>query len=133
MKLLKVAGSTFALLIAVLIGVVCFVAYQAEYYQIHLGRPLDRDLGFEHGSPYVFFGESSREVFTLHPIPGGILATAGVRDSDIPIDFSITAFYNYLHRNRGSQVTVRVMDGGDGPPANQRLIRTTTFLVPPAK
>src|SRR6266404_3824286 len=131
-KIIAVVGVTVALLIAEIVGSFVLVAHDADLYQERLGQPLERELGFRHGSPYIHFGSTSREVFTLHPTPDGVLARAGVRDGDIPIDFGITGFYKHLHRSRGSQVTVRLMDGGDGPPKSKRAIRTTTFYVPPA-
>src|SRR6266480_5865553 len=104
MKLFTIIAITSALLIAALVGSIAFVAHEAELYQEQLGQPLERELGFQHGSPYIHFGSTSREVFTLHPTPDGVLARAGVRDGDIPIDFGITGFYKHLHRSRGSQV-----------------------------
>jgi hypothetical protein len=132
MKLLKVAGVTLALLVAALVVAIAFVVSEATLYQSRLGPALERELGFAHGSPYVRLGERRQEVFTLHPTPGGTLAAAGVRNGDIVRDFSITGFYKHLHLSRGSQVTIRVMDGGDGPPADRRAVRTISFSVPPA-
>ena len=130
MKRIKIAGITVAVLLVAVIAAFAFQVHEARSYQERLGPPLERELGFRHGSPYVHFGDSVREVFTLHPTPTGVLANSGVRDGDIPLDFSITGFYKHLYRNRGSKVTVRVMDGGDGPPKDQRAIRSVTFSVP---
>jgi hypothetical protein len=129
-KIIAIVGVAVVLLIAALVGRFIFVVHEAELYQERLGQPLERELGFQHGSPYIRFGSTRREVFTLHPAPDGVLARAGVRDGDIPIDFSITGFYKHLYRSRGSQVTVRLMDGSDGPPKSKRAIRTATFYVP---
>jgi hypothetical protein len=133
MKLIHIVGISAASFLLALGGMFAFTLYEANLYQGRVGRSLSHDLGFTPGSPYVHFGDSSREVFTLHPLPGGVLATSGVRDGDIPWGFSITGFYKHLHRNRGSQVTIRLMDGGSGPPKDQRAIRFVSFYIPPAK
>ena len=133
MKLLKTATITCVLLVAAFIVFGVYVSSEAEEYQVRLGKPLESELGFAHGSPYIRNGESRLEVFTLHPVPGGALATAGVRNGDIPLDFGITGLYKHLHRNRGSEVTIRVVDGGDGPPLEQRTVRNIVLRVPPAR
>jgi hypothetical protein len=130
MKLLKVLGTSVALLAAALVAFLLYTTQQAYHYQSVLGSVLDRDLGFRHGSPYFSFGDDSFEVFTLHPLTGGPMHAAGVRDSDIVLDHSITGFYRTLHEHRGSTIAFRVTDGGDGIPMNQRPVRTVTLSIP---
>jgi hypothetical protein len=129
----KIVGIGLAILAAAFVGFAWYVTSQAELYQTTLGPALERELGFAHGSPYVRLGEQREEVFTLHPVPGGVLAAAGLRSGDIVRNFGITGFYKHLHQNRGAEVTVLVMDGGNGPPADQRAVRKIVFRVPPAK
>ena len=56
---LKIALSGFGALVAVSV----FMMAQAWYYQAHIGRTLDTELGFTHGSPYVRCGTEKREDF----------------------------------------------------------------------
>ena len=130
MKLLKILAIGAAILFAALITFGIYTAQQAHHYQSVVGSVLDRDLGFRHGSPYFIFGDDSFEVFTLHPQPGGVMSAAGVRDSDIVLGHSITGFYRALHEHRGSTITFRVTDGGDGIPIAQRPIRAVTLQIP---
>lgn len=130
MKRFKILAIGAAILLAALIAFVIYTVQQAHYYQGVIGSFLERDLGFRHGSPYFTFGDDSFEVFTLHPQAGGGMAAAGVRDSDIVLDHSITDFYRALHEHRGSTITFRVTDGGDGNPIAQRPIRTITLQIP---
>jgi hypothetical protein len=130
MKLLKILAISAAILFAALIAFALYTAQQAHHYQSVIGSVLDRDLGFRHGSPYFIFGDDSFEVFTLHPQPGGVISAAGVRDNDIVLDHSFTGFYRALHEHRGSAITFRVTDGGNGTPIAQRPIRTVTLQIP---
>src|SRR4030095_9305492 len=130
MKRLKILAIGAAMLFAALIAFGIYTAQQAHYYQSVIGPVLDRDLGFRHGSPYFNFGDDSFEVFTLHPQPGGVMSAAGVRDSDIVLDHSITGFYRTLHEHRSSTIAFRVTDGGYGVPIAQRPIRMITLQIP---
>ena len=127
---LKILGVAAALLFATGLGFGIYTAGQARYYQRVIGSVLERDLGFRHGSPYFIFGDDSIEVFTLQPQPGGVMSAAGVRDSDIVLDHSITGFYRTLHKHRGFRMAFRVTDGGDGVPIAKRPIRTITLQIP---
>lgn len=116
--------------LAALVGII-YVTAEMFYY---LGKPLEDDLGFRHGSPYLRCGDSIQEVFTIEAIvPGGIFDQAGIRDGDIVMGPSITGFYKLLHRNRGKEVTVHVVDGGDGPSLDDRPQRRIAFVVPANK
>lgn len=117
--------------VAAVAAVAGFITVQAWYYQLHLGRALDIDLGFTHGSPYVRCGESEIEVFTIHPVqPAGVFAQAGFTSGDIVVGMSITQFYRNLHEGRGEEVAVSVVDGGDGPALIERRVRLIRFRVP---
>lgn len=65
--------------------------------------------------------------------PGGVFDRAGFRQGDVVLDLSINGLFKLLHRGRGEQVTIRVVDGGDGPPLNERPERTLTSVVPAAR
>jgi hypothetical protein len=119
-------------ILALLFGTwVVYIIVEAFYYQEHLGKLLERDLGFRHGSPYVRCSGSACEVLTLEAItPGRIFDQAGFREGDIVKGLSITGFFKLLHKNRGKVVTVCVIDGGDGPPLEERPERLITFSVP---
>lgn len=130
MKRSKILATGAAIGFAAVVALIVFSMQRAHYYQSVVGSPLQRDLGFGHGSPYVNFGDKSVEVFTLHPQTGGAMSAAGVRDSDIVLDHSITNFYRALHAHRGSTIAFRVTDGIDGVPLAQRPIRTVTLPIP---
>ncbi len=132
-----IIGLTAIPLALVSIGFSVWIPAEACYWQLHRGMPLEEDLGFTHGSPYVWIGDSEwgTEVMTLEKVsPSGVLAKAGIKEGDIPLDdLSITEFYRMLVRSRGKTVTIKVVPGGDGPPLNERPVRTVTFRVPDAK
>jgi hypothetical protein len=125
-----------AIALAVLIPAwIVYVASAAWYWQVTVGKPLERELGFQHGTPYVQEAGSSwpREVLTVESIEnGGVFDRAGFRVGDVVRELSSTDLFRLLHRSRGQQVTIRVVDGGDGPPLEQRPERVITFVVPPA-
>src|SRR5688572_2632459 len=112
---------------------VVYVVGAAFYWQMLIGTPLERELGFQHGSPYVQEDGSSwdTEVLTIGSVvPGGVFDRAGFRSGDVVRELSINELFQVLHRGRGQQVTIRVVDGGDGPPLDQRPERVITFEVP---
>lgn len=122
-----------------LASIILLVRIQAEafYWGVYRGLPLEKDLGFSHGSPYVKIGDSrwGTEVMTLEDIkPGGVFDQAGVKEGDILLDdLSITEFFRMLERSRGKTVTIKVVPSGNGPPLKQRPIREVIFEVPSAK
>ena len=108
-----------------------FIIQQANYYQGELAPILNRDLGFNHDSPYVSVVDNRyEEVFRLDPWAGKIFAKAGVKERDIGRDYSITGLYRALHKHRGEEFTFRVTDGGDGIPIKDRVIRSITIRIP---
>jgi hypothetical protein len=112
-----------------------YVMCAAWYWQTAVGAPLERDLGFWHGTPYIreTGASEARVVLTVESIvPGSVFDQAGFKSGDIVRGLSINGLFQELHRGRGRQVTIRVVDGGDGPPLEQRSERAITFLVPPA-
>lgn len=105
----------------------------ALYYSETIGQALRAELGFDDGSPYVKINGEYREAFTVENVtPGGIFGRAGFREGDIivhPHGRSIPAFYRMLDAKRGNTVTVTVVDGGDGPPLDQRPTRQIQFRI----
>ena len=110
-----------------------FVVVEAYYYQGQLAGELRKDLGFEHGTPYIRCGRWVCGVLTVASLrPGGVFARAGFREGDVILGPSITGLYKMLHRRRGCEVCLKVVAGGDGPPLNQRPQREITVWVPGA-
>ena len=126
----------FGVILGLLFAAWCvFVIYNATYWQLTIGGQLQQELGFHHGTPYVTEDGSSwpREVLTVEGIvPGGAFDRAGFRRGDIIRGHSLNGLYQHLHSHRGQQVTIRAVDGGDGPPLGQRPERAITFFVPAA-
>lgn len=119
--------------LAILVAATTIMA-RGLYYQDRIGRELSRNLGFTHGSPYVRCGDRDREVFAIESVePGGAFDRAGFRDGDIVVGTDITGLYRELHRNRGREVTVSVVEGGDGPPLAERPVRKLCLAVPEGK
>jgi hypothetical protein len=102
-----------------------------RFFDTH-AEALKRDLGFDYRSPYFRIGGRLREVMTLEGIvPDGVLARAGIREGDIPLDeSSIIGLFRMLESARGSNVAISVVPGGDGPPLEQRPKRKVEFFVP---
>ena len=123
-------GITLAVLFAVW---VVYVICAAWYWQMSVGLPLERELGFQHGTPYIQEAGSSwdEEVLTVESVvPGGVFDRAGFKSDDVIRGLSINGLFQVLHRGRGQEVTIRVVVGGDGPPLDQRPERAITFVVP---
>lgn len=114
---------------------VVYVFASAFYWQVHIGGPLERDLGFRYGRARILEnGSLSHRMLTIEEAyANGVMHKAGFRRGDIVLNLSGNARYQLLHRNRGGEVTMQVVDGGDGSPVEERPIRTITFHVPVAK
>jgi hypothetical protein len=68
-KWMKRAAATFAILFAIWVVYVICAAY---YWQQVIGKPLERELGFQHGTPYITedgssFPRWSATRFLVHP------------------------------------------------------------------
>jgi hypothetical protein len=108
-----------------------YVVAEAYYYQGRLAEDLRRDLGFAHRTPYVRCGRWTHDVLTVTSLdPCGAFARAGFRDGDVIVGPSISGLYKLLHRRRGSEVRLQVVEGGDGPPLSQRPRREIIVRVP---
>jgi hypothetical protein len=108
-----------------------YIVVEAYYYQARLGPGLERDLGFKHGTRYIRCGRTLCRLLAIQALtPGGPFAQAGFRVGDIIIGPSISGFFRILHRGRGSEARLTVVDGGDGPPLNQRAKRELLVQVP---
>ncbi len=120
--------------IGVLLLAVAVICARHLFYQDFIGAGLNSELGFTHGSPYVRCGDREQEVFTIESVaPGGAFDRAGFCDGDIVVGTDITGLYRELHRNRGREVTVSVVEGGDGPPLAERPVRKLCLAVPEGK
>jgi hypothetical protein len=103
------------------------------YWQITVGKPIEREFGFRIGTPIIQEEGKSwpSEVVSIESVRwDGVLGQAGFRDGDIVRGLSVSKVFKVLHRGRGKQVTLEVVDGGYGPPINQRNVRAITFKVP---
>jgi hypothetical protein len=115
-------------------GFCVYVVAEAWYYQGQIAENLQRDLGFTHGTPYIASGRRTADVLIVGCLtPGGIFERAGFREGDILHRVSITGLYKMLHRGRGSEVRFMVIEGGHGPPLEQRPKRVITIRVPTAR
>lgn len=115
---------------------VAYVAVSAHYWQVLVGGPLERELGFELGTPYIVEDGSSSlvEVMAFESVaPGGFFGEVGFKAGDIVRHLKLNDFFRTLHRGRGESVTIRIVDGGNGPPLDRRPERTLTFVVPNAR
>ncbi len=133
MKLGRSIGIFILAAIVLLLILIWWITSQAQLYQSNYGPGLRSEFQFSNGSPYINAGGERKEVFTIYPKPGGLLHNAGFRDGDIIVSESITGFYKLLYHSRGKQVTVEVVDGGDGQPLEERELRLITFEIPAAK
>jgi len=106
---------------------IMWIQAEAAKYQTDLGPQIRSAYGFSHGSPYIKTGDYRVEVFTVYPDAGGILERAGFRNGDIVVSENITGFYKLLYQSKAKEVTVTVVDGGDGPPVEQRKTRVVSF------
>lgn len=109
-----------------------YISVEAWYYQLRLGEGLRRDLGFEHASPHIRCGRRWVEVVTIASlVPDGVFAQAGFRAGDIIKGPSISGLYKLLHRSRGGEARLTIIEGGNGLPLDQRPERELTVWVPP--
>jgi hypothetical protein len=126
--LLGMAGWLFLLLVIV---VSAYVVVEACSYQGYLGPALERDLGFRRGSAYLRVGRGLHDAVAITSVSdGGVFATAGFRSGDVLPNVSATGLYKLLHRHRGRMAVLSVVDGGEGPPFDERPRRVFRFNVP---
>ena len=108
-----------------------FIVAEAYYYQAFLGPGLERDLGFRDGAAYLRVGRRLHSAVALGSVTeGGVLARAGFRTGDVLPDLSLNDLFKLLHRHRGREVELAVVDGGEGPAFSQRPKRVLRFAVP---
>ena len=122
---------------AIAAALVLWVIGQAVYWQVIIGSPMEKELGFTHGSPYVRAGDHNIEVLTFeHVTPSGIVGRAGIQNGYIPISLagethlSISKFYRLLEAARGQTVEIKVVSGGDGDILASRPAQTVTLEIP---
>jgi hypothetical protein len=112
---------------------VIHVFWSIWYWQIRIGQPLEKELGFRIGTPVIQEDGSSwpTEVLSIESLEwDGAFTKAGFQRGDVIRGVSLNELFKALHRGRGKSVTIRVVDGGDGPPLDQRAERTITITVP---
>jgi len=121
----KIVSYFIRLAFVIIIVFLCYgwwVSSQAHYYQTELGPELRERYGVATGTPYLSFGDESREVLTVHPVPGGAFDAAGFKQGDIVLSTTLTTFYRTLSASEG-EVIFRVVAGGDGEAIELRPVR----------
>jgi hypothetical protein len=109
-----------------------YIVVEALYYQVLLGRDLERDLGFHDGADYIFpNGHMHSAVKVAALVPGGVFEHAGFRVGNVFPGLSHTGLFRLLHRHRGREAELTIVDGGPGPPFYERPTRVIRFAVPP--
>ena len=114
---LEIFGWMSLFLAAVLGPVVAYIMVEAYYYQMRLGPGLERDHGFKEGAAYLFFqgrfGEGHHSAVAIQEVTdGGVFAQAGFRAGDVLPDVTHTGLFKHLHRHRGQQAELAVVEGG---------------------
>jgi hypothetical protein len=126
-----IVAALLAVLAVVFAGLwIARVAVVAWHWQITVGLPLERDLGFEHGTPYLDSGGSAVEVVAVESVvPGGVFDRAGLKSGDVFPGMTVDELFQQLHDSRGGTVTLRVLSGGAAP-LDRRPERAISFVVP---
>lgn len=107
--LLAAAGVSFLIILP--------FTWQHFYYQVVVGLPLERELGFSVASPFTddpdyFLG---REVSSIGSVDvRGKAYAAGLREGDVLVDYcrrnrGATAFFRELSASRGGELCVSVV------------------------
>jgi len=123
----EIVGGVFLLLFLAS----AYVTAEAYYYQWYLGRDLERDLGFRDGAAYLRVGRRMHAAVAVEEVvEGGVYDRAGIRRGDVLPDASHSDLFQLLHRHRGREVVLSIVDGGAGPPFCQRPRRLHRLLVP---
>ncbi len=130
---LEVAVGLFAALGVVSAALIAYIVASAFYYQEYLARGLRRDLGFRErtaGQPAVN-GRGYVTCVSIHSVEdSGVLARAGFRPGDVLPDESNQSLFERLHRHRGRELELAVVEGGPGPNFRWRPRRVIRFDVP---
>jgi hypothetical protein len=115
-----------------IIGVWCtYVMLAGCYYQAYLARSLERGLGFRHGKQYLRVGRWLHCGVAINWVAAnGAFRAAGFREGDVVPGIGFNDFFRLLHSHRGRVVEVTVVDGGEGPPFEQRPQRVLRVAVP---
>ena len=123
-------GFLVCVLLLIALGVSWFG--QEMYAQITLGSTVQSRYGFTIGSPFVQAGPSRIEVMTIASVvPGGLFSKAGFKAEDIVVEpGTIGQLYRLLNSPSGTQVTVGVVEGGNGAPIEQRVRRDVRLIAP---
>jgi hypothetical protein len=99
--------------------------------QAFLQPAVERRIGAQIQSPHVVCDGVTREVISFENVRAGACAGAGVTSGDIVVsNESIGQLCRLLNGRTGKQVTIEVVNGGDGPPIEQRTKRQVTITLP---
>jgi hypothetical protein len=124
-----------SLLLIVVVGGL-FMLVASFWWEMHvqstLGPEIEERYGFEIGTPYVQAGERSVEVIAIESIDAHkAFNLAGFAQWDIIVSHpSIAAIYRGLDVAPGEQVTLGVVRGWEGPPIEERPVRSLVVTAP---
>ncbi|MBL1294028.1 MAG: hypothetical protein COB61_009165 [Thiotrichales bacterium] len=127
MKTFRYLLLTLAIVFSSFIGWSWWIGQQTELYQVELAPEIEATYGFKISTPQVRVHDRRRQVLAIHPEKNGLLYQAGFRDNDILLSHQITALYQALYNQQNQTLSFNVIDGGDGPPLNERELRTITL------
>jgi hypothetical protein len=92
---------------------------------------VERRIGAEIRSPELKLGGEGHEVMAFENVGPGACARAGIMEGDIIVSHrTIGQLCRLLRGPKGTQVTVEVAPGGDGPPLAERVKRKVTITLP---
>jgi hypothetical protein len=116
---------------AVVLTWAIYIASASYYYQGYLGRDLELELGFHHGTYVPRSGLlGPQRMLAIRDVqPDGVFARAGFRDWDL-VPLSFTGFFKTLHCHRGRTVELTVIEGNSDLPIFERPRRVIQFVVP---
>ncbi|PCH60490.1 MAG: hypothetical protein COC05_04430 [Gammaproteobacteria bacterium] len=130
MKTLKYLLLAFAVVCAAFISWGWWIGEQTRIYQIEKAPEIEARYGFKISMPQIRVHDRRRQVLAIHPDENGLLYAAGFRDDDIILSHQITALYKALYHQDDKTLAFKVIDGGDGPPLNQRELRILSVNPP---
>ena len=135
LRLRKVATRVLVVILAIpafgFAAIMSLFIYEM-WTQASLGPVVESRFGFKLGTPYVLAGTESIEVMTISSVASdGAFDLAGVAEGEIVVSPErLGSFYRNLNLPAGEAVSFKLVDGGDGPPLDQRRARELVVVAP---